>query len=1018
MITEDRTKKLLSTVIVLATGFVLGFFIWNTWFHHVPHHYFLDFKQGQWIAAPEDRAQGYFRKELHIPTGIRHAWIVVAATDSFALYVNEKVVDSKGYASVNVSGIYDIGPYLLQGKNVLGIVVRRVSYPGPAMAVVEGAYMDEIGREHPFYSDDSWKSSAIEQRQGSGEILWYSESFDAALWSQARSAGYPNSSNIYPLDTHSFAIAMPPQGKWIESTASLQGAAFSYMLTLPANAEDAWIRIAAAKPYFMTINGVNLDATVQTNPMAMKLPDVRIQKNDDEVSTDIFNITSLLHAGANNIVISSGLQAPSFRGLFVDGFVVINGEKIVFGTDSTWAINSSHAIADAHSFEASRINVVADNALKLPLKRVMNKTLPVSYFLSQIIRLILILLLTEALIYLLWKGTSRILFLFWNESTVAAEVSVAFVYLPVFLFLLYLVLLSFDIRFDPALPFQGRVIVLSIFILLIFKVVLIFEAWFRKKQNIQITGYPIIKPYLSQNILYPFLMLSLLAGGAYLRLNGLDTQSLYHDEISMVNYTQGFLNKGYPYKMIGPVERPLATYELIPYPIALSIKLFGFNDFTLRLPAALFGTVMILLIYFVGKQFFDRRVGLLAAAIYTFCPQALLWAKYLWHPQQVQFFALLTSYFFYRAINQNPFSLYYLYISAGMFIVTYLSWEGVGFLLPAFVLSIFAVKRKDLSWLKDKHAWIAGGIVFIAVALQLTRRLLQQYPYIVVGSGLSDTSLPTLYFLNPMYDPLYYIKNFLWLDNNAILTILVLIGMPFILKQKEFSYYLTILFSILFMMTNLLSNAAIRYVYYLEPFLVLLAAVSVFFILDNITRFVRDSGSIVIRMSKWGVIIASCALVIVGGSFFLKLYRLNNFSFPRGSYTRQDSYYIDYRGPAQYMKSHYQSGDLVISVMPDALRHYSNINSQYFIENYAIRQVLYDPTESTPHYLERMVGVPVVRSLDELNGVINRSRRAWIVAVPYSIFSILVGAEIKGYIDRNGKVVYESYNGRIYLLER
>ena len=106
------------------------------------------------------------------------------------------------------------------------------------------------------------------------------------------------------------------------------------------------------------------------------------------------------------------------------------------------------------------------------------------------------------------------------------------------------------------------------------------------------------------------------------------------------------------------------------------------SDFALRLPAALFGIMTIPLIFFVGQQVFDRRVGLLAAAIYTFCPQAVIWAQYLWHPQQTQFFALLTSYLFYQAIRATPISPRYLYPATVAFVATYLSWEGSGFSSP------------------------------------------------------------------------------------------------------------------------------------------------------------------------------------------------------------------------------------------------------------------------------------------------------------------------------------------------
>ena len=103
----------------------------------------------------------------------------------------------------------------------------------------------------------------------------------------------------------------------------------------------------------------------------------------------------------------------------------------------------------------------------------------------------------------------------------------------------------------------------------------------------------------------------------------------------------------------------------------------------------------------------------------------------------------------------------------------------------------------------------------------------------MVGTGLSDVSLPTLYFLDPMYDPTFYIKNFLWLENNALLTLILIGGLPFIFKQTGLSYYCALLFSLIFFMTNLLSHAAIRYAYYFEPFLILPASAITVYMLDS-----------------------------------------------------------------------------------------------------------------------------------------------------------------------------------------
>ncbi len=192
----------------------------------------------------------------------------------------------------------------------------------------------------------------------------------------------------------------------------------------------------------------------------------------------------------------------------------------------------------------------------------------------------------------------------------------------------------------------------------------------------------------------------------------------------------------------------------------------------------------------------------------------------------------MTSYLFYEAIRYTPISPRYLYPATVAFIATYLSWEGTGFFLPALGLGVAVVKGKDFSWLRDKHLWIAVGLVSLAVGLQLIRRLLLQIPYLVIGQGLSDVSMPSLYFLDPMYDPTFYLKNFLWLENNALLTLLVITMLPLLFKHIGSAYYCTLLFTVIFLMTNTLSNAAIRYVYYLQPFLILSSSAMVFIVLN------------------------------------------------------------------------------------------------------------------------------------------------------------------------------------------
>jgi hypothetical protein len=1010
-------------IIVLVTGIAFGMFAWRAYVNQIPRLYPVEFTHAQWLTAPDNAPQGYFRQELYISEAIQQAWVIVAATDSFILYLNGKAVDGKGYASLHVSGIYDIGPYLVLGKNVLSVATRRLSYPGPAMAAVEGVYRDHSGREHRFASDADWKFSPLEETQGHGETPWYAETFDATAWQSATTAGFPRAAEIYPLSVHPLSFAMPPQGEWIgQAGGTLIQATFSYTLTLQTKAEDAWLRIAAGKPYALAINGIAIErGDEHRNPEDMRL--LRFQNTplwnaQDGTSTDLYHIAPFLRAGANHLSVTSSPRFPILPGLFVDGFVVRGGEILPFGSNASWTATAPSVAPAPYPGPHQAIPLTPRTPAynTLPLKQTVVTALPLPYTAKQILTFGMVLLGTSSATYLLWMGSSRLLHGLVGGSSAQVAGMDAWAHLPSLLALSTFYLLSFDVRVDPAFPFQTGVIVLAAAALLLAKTIVVLHSWYHLTRH-----GPVVRPASPSREVVPglctiVLLLGLIAVGACFRLYNLDGQSLYHDEIHMVTYVQGLLEKGYPHKMMGPIERPLATYELAPYPIALAVTLLGMSDFTLRLPAALFGIMTIPLIFFVGQQVFDRRVGFLAAAVYTFCPQALIWSQYLWHPQQTQFLSLLTSYLFYQAIRHTPITPWYLYAAALTFIATYLSWEGTGFYLPALGLGVAVVKGKDLSWLRDKHLWIALGLVSLAVAIQLIRRLLLQIPYLVIGQGLSDVSLPSPYFLDPMYDPTFYLKNFLWLENNVVLTLLIVATLPLLFKHPSSAYYCTLLFTVLFLMANTLSNAAIRYVYYLQSFLILTSSAAVFFVLDYLTSHLAYRSLLSLRFLNNLITGSVIVLMTLYSSTFLSLYRLSYFSYPSGVHTRDGVYYIDYRGPSKYVRSEYQDGDLIISVVADALSYYVNLESHYFFQEYTMRQVFYDPTSRSSRYLERIVGNQVITSAREITELISDHRRVWVVSSPDSIFIRMTSPEVRTLIHQAGRIVYESYNSKVYLI--
>ena len=480
-----------SRLIVLVSGFAVGFFLWKTYLGDVPHQYLPTFAHGQWLVAADDAPQGYFRHELYIPAPLQQAWVMVSATDSFILYLNGKAVDGKGYASLNVSGVYDISHYLSPGKNVVGLVARRLSYPGPAMAALEGIYRDQVGHEHVFATDATWKFSPVEQTQGHGEIPWYAEGFDTTAWQPARAMESLDTPEMYPLGAPPLVFAMPPQGKWIGQADFASGQAiFSYTFTLPVKVEDAWMRIASAKPYVLAINGMVIEAEETPRDdetmSLLRFQGAQLWSNQDELTTDLYRIAPLLHAGANRISVSSGQHFPALPGLYVDGFVTYHGEVWPFGSDATWTITAPSLITTAVPMHHAIVLAhLPPKYNALPVKKATTPILPLSYRARQLLSLAPVLLLAAALIYLLWMGSARMLHALGRGTPVEAGKADALAHLPTVLILGSLYLLSFDVRFDPALPFQSWVIGLSVAVLLLCKAMVLLEAWYYRERSRQ-----------------------------------------------------------------------------------------------------------------------------------------------------------------------------------------------------------------------------------------------------------------------------------------------------------------------------------------------------------------------------------------------------------------------------------------------------------------------------------------------------------------------------------------------------
>ncbi len=356
----------------------------------------------------------------------------------------------------------------------------------------------------------------------------------------------------------------------------------------------------------------------------------------------------------------------------------------------------------------------------------------------------------------------------------------------------------------------------------------------------------------------------------------------------------------------------------------------------------------------------------------------------------------------------------YLYGAAASFIVTYLSWEGSGLLLPAFFLCLLAARAGDAAiWFRSRHLWIATGIISLAVMVQLGRRILLNYPYIVVGKGLSGATF-SLAFTEPFYTPWFYLQNFLFSGDHLLLSLLVLLGLPFLVKDRSARYFCILLWLLLTFLTNLMPNVSLRYVYFLLPFLILPASAIVLHVVSSVWQLPGERSWVVAA----GKIVSSFLFIVMvlaaTNGEILQLTRLG-FSDGLNAETNPNVSGVDYRSTHLFLEKKILPGDAVISLMPQTLEYYAGRRNDYYIQAYTSRQVFYDVGTYANWYLDKYSGSPVIRNLTELQDVLNRYKRVWIVVAPYGAFLRTNDDPIIDYISLNARVAFESYKTRIFL---
>ncbi len=1054
-------------IFVVTCGLLLGYYVYET--YGAPRHrqYQLDFGQARWIEPAESPAPiAYFRKEIALSASPAEAWIEIAASDNFELNINGKTVGSLNSVKVYEAGIYDIKGPLRAGRNVIAVSISRTSYPGVAQLLVRGRVTEAGGAVTDILSDESWR---VTNNTGiiAGSQPWTSVRISDETWPRARVSPL-NGQNI-PLrwvEINPLLLQLPPVGAWIMAENASQTAIFSSTIPADRPKQETWIQVASSGDLDLIINGHILTTSMAAAPSGKGLPrlprpeatppefdkrgrvrdsDKKSSKQENEsgfspVELAAYDISYWIERGPNEIVaaVRSQNQPASF---YANGFVVKSDKIDRFATGAEWQVGEP---GTASGPARPRTIEIGPNGVApwgfLPQE----KARPLDYSgFANIFKTWLIIGLTLAAVIGLWLISAAIVSNWRGEPLVFSMSRDALFHGPVVVGLLLLALPNYDPRFPDEWSFQPKVVVGAFAFLILLRLLhLLVDRWTpatmregaaklraaanweeRKLQARETVIRSFRLPQVFEipfRELWPYLALILIMFlGLGLRYHNLSYVSFDHDEMGQIVRSRGVFSLGFPYTIAAGEVRWTTTYEAVPYPLAISGFLFGYSEWSMRLPACLMGTLCIGAIGLMGRRLFDWRVGLFAALVYACLPLNIRWAQNAFYLSQCQLMAMLTFWFFYEAIRTRPFRRNFLTGATITFCITYLSWEGTGFMLPALFLALLLVRWGEWWWLKELHLYRCLFFIGAMIVAQYCSRMIAGSPYLQVGSGLSNLSGPSLFFTTPSYEPMFYIDKLLLSENHVFFTLLLVIGLPFCWKNLSFRYVFVLLAALFTLHTNFLAALSPRYCYYYQPLVLMGGISSAFMLYDRVLALARSAGgSQVARFAAHATGVAVLILLFVqSNESVLKLYQLSSTGDTPQMMTRMNTYRYDYRGAAKFVDEHARPGDVILPIIPHVFNYYTGLPGDYFLDTLFSSKVPYNQTLGEPRFSDKFSGLPVIRNLAELKDVINRSGRAWIVLAPYGSTEKLNSPAVLEYLQANGKEEFESYRAKVMLIQ-
>ena len=930
----------------------------------------LESEPASWITSQSDSDIQYFRKDFYIPEKVNNAWLIISASDRYKVYVNGKFLGKEIKDGWYPSKNYDITKWLKVGKNVISIKTTKRKFSGEPKIMAEIGYVTISNNKEFIYTDENWKAGDYKNITTPTTMNWFGSEFDDSDWAHAIFVAGPNKISLEddpeifrtPVDTK--------QWFWLSGKDQIR---CSSKVELPGYPKIAWIRVSSWGDLKVGVNGDIVDSTNEN----FKPFDDKEFPAERNKGIYVYDIRKDMSSGNNTINISS-FASNEGKGLYIDGLIAGNNWKKALNSKDFNCFDSE----DHGYLEKIYLSTGLGNFEKKILLNV-NDSFSLNVYL--ILELLIFSIILSALLILLSSIISKRLKIRSRALSIT--------YLLPTLYLLCLVLFSFDVRYGSDFIHSPS--------LAIFSLLLLFIQWpiFLMSKRINIKRIDVRAIYLV------FFVIILV--GFFLRLQNINIEGFHWDEAQMSEKVEGVLKHGYPsLEFSDTTPRYISTSELLVYIQALSVSLLSHELFSLRFPSVLFGIFTIIFLFFFGKLIGGYRVGLLSSTAYAILPPSIGMSVFARYPSQLAFFSLLSVYLFIKYLNSRDLRFWILSLISMTF--SYFSWQASIFLVIPLLIWRVVVGGKEKLFRDSAYLLLilAVPVSIHVIIKKLSRSLIEDYS--LFGPSLALSSFK-LNFLSTMYEPFFYIKNYLFVEGFHFLTLLFIFGIPILFieikKRRELILLYFIIIFVPFIMTSLLANNTYRYAFYMTPFLILISSFVFIYFLDSLYN------SDEFKVFK--------ILNFVFALIFFVFFASGSANFQNFPYFREGlktnlnlRNFPDIKKASVFLNQNVKEHDVVISMTPHLHNYYFD-KIDYFFESKLQIAVFknYKNTDLSVHH--KVLPIPAILSLGELKNVINSARgNVWLVASPekYKFFD----KDTINFLEGNRKLVFESYDTNIY----